>query len=414
MLRALPEGPARTAADTLVEAVGAVRPPALQVFAAMAEIRQTHNKTELLLTRGIRNGEEWADVEVRHQALGDALEAVLSAAAAAAEAVIDGSAEEVGEKDDLLAGEIDSATVRLETFRNDLASMVAQQDPNEIVWVAEDREGTGTLTSAPLEVGPILAEQLFSDQQTVIATSATLSAAGSMKFAADRLGLPEADSAEIGSPFDYEKSALLADVTDVPDPGGNGYQERIADALELMIGASEGRALVLFTSHAALRDAAARTRESLRARDITVLAQDVDGSPAELVNILRSRPRTAIFGTASFWEGVDVRGDALSLLVIVRLPFGVPTDPIHQARSGLKDDPFREYSLPGAILRFRQGFGRLIRDGRDRGAIVVLDRRITSRSYGPDFIRALPKCTRVRGPSETVATEVREWLDSSD
>jgi len=117
-----------------------------------------------------------------------------------------------------------------------------------------------------------------------------------------------------------------------------------------------------------------------------------------------------IFGTSSFWEGVDVRGEALSMLIIARLPFSVPSDPIYRARSEQYDDPFMQYALPGAILRFRQGFGRLIRDREDRGVVAVLDRRIFEKRYGTQFVDALPRCTRLKADSATVAERAREWL----
>ncbi len=407
LLRTMPGGAAKEAAARLAEAVEAVAVPAAALFGQMGTLREADRETELLVTRGVRNGDDWEAVEAAWSGLERALSAVSLAAAAAFELSGGGSEEGVA---DLLTGELEVASARLETFREGLRIMISEPDINDIVWLAEDGD-EGAIMSAPLEVGPLLADHLFSGLRTAIATSATLGAAGSMRFTAERLGLPEAETLEIGSPFDYERAALLAEVTDLPDPGGRAYSARVAAALEALITASKGRALVLFTSHAALRDAARRTREALRERGITVLAQDVDGAAGELVRVLRTRPGTAVYGTASFWEGVDIRGEALSLLVIVRLPFAVPTDPIHQARSALKEHPFLDYSLPAAILRFRQGFGRLIRDGRDRGAIVVLDRRVASRSYGPEFLRALPRCHRVRGGTAKVAGALEAWLE---
>src|SRR5262249_35008018 len=136
----------------------------------------------------------------------------------------------------------------------------------------------------------------------------------------------------------------------------------------------------------------------LERQGVRVLAQGVDGTPAELLEALRSRPGTVLFGTSSFWEGVDVVGDALSLLVIAKLPFSVPTDPVFTARSGLFDEPFRDYALPQAVLRFKQGFGRLIRHKSDRGAVVVLDRRLRSKSYGRVFLESLPAASVSQAP----------------
>jgi len=198
--------------------------------------------------------------------------------------------------------------------------------------------------------------------------------------------------------------------TDLPEPN---EPEHARDAAELLVDAcraSEGRALVLFTSYGALNAAYEQMKGPLEAEGILVLAHGVDGSPRQLLAALRENPRTVILGTASFWEGVDVVGEALSLLVIARLPFAVPTDPIYEARSALYDDPFDEYALPQAVLRFRQGFGRLIRSKTDRGVLLVLDRRIRSRKYGDAFLQALPACGVRDVPRREVAFEIDDWL----
>ena len=148
----------------------------------------------------------------------------------------------------------------------------------------------------------------------------------------------------------------------------------------------------------------------LEAEGILVLAHGVNGSPRQMLAALRENPRTVLLGTASFWEGVDVAGEALSLLVIVRLPFAVPTDPIYQARSALYDEPFEQYALPQAVLRFRQGFGRLIRTRTDRGVLLVLDKRVRQRRYGEAFLRSIPRCTLRELPGRDVAGAVEAWL----
>jgi Rad3-related DNA helicase len=174
--------------------------------------------------------------------------------------------------------------------------------------------------------------------------------------------------------------------------------------------ASAGRTLVLFTSHQAVRSTAAALRELLAEDDINVFAQGIDGSPQRLLRLLNERPRSVILGTAAFWEGVDVPGEALSQLVIARLPFPVPTDPIYEARSNEFDDPFGEYALPQAVLRFRQGFGRLIRGSTDRGVFVVLDSRIVRRAYGATFMDGLPDCeVRVLRAAD-IPFHVGRWL----
>jgi DNA polymerase-3 subunit epsilon/ATP-dependent DNA helicase DinG len=168
--------------------------------------------------------------------------------------------------------------------------------------------------------------------------------------------------------------------------------------------------LVLFTSHAALRSTHAAVHEPLGQEGVLVLGQGIDGSPKRLLNHLKANPDTVVFGTSAMWEGVDVVGKALSVVVITRLPFGVPTDPVFAARAELFDDPFNEYTVPQAVLRFKQGFGRLIRSWSDRGVVIIMDRRVQTRNYGRIFLDSLPKCTVKRGASRQMPQEVVNWL----
>ena len=187
---------------------------------------------------------------------------------------------------------------------------------------------------------------------------------------------------------------------------------RRSGALVELARPSGGRALVLFTSHSALRTVYALAAGPLQTDGIRVLAQGIDGSPRQLVRALKADPATVLLGTASFWEGVDVVGAALSVLVIARLPFSVPDDPIFAARSETFDNPFAEYAIPETILRFRQGFGRLIRHKDDRGVVVIMDRRIVSKFYGQAFLDALPQCTVVQRPLADLPRLAAEWLEA--
>jgi Rad3-related DNA helicase len=197
---------------------------------------------------------------------------------------------------------------------------------------------------------------------------------------------------------------------DVPEPGQPYYQHHLVEALIALVTALGGRTLVLFTSHGQLRQTHEALRGPLDAQRIVLLGQNIDGSRARLLDTFRSGPRAVLLGTSSFWEGVDVVGDALSCLVIARLPFTVPTDPVFAARSELFDEPFREFAVPQAILRFRQGFGRLIRSRGDRGVVAVLDRRIQSKRYGRAFLESLPDCTVRVGPAADLPAQAEGWL----
>ncbi|OAI41031.1 hypothetical protein AYO38_04735 [bacterium SCGC AG-212-C10] len=408
LLTSFPEGATRSAGEALESAVRSAVQPVAKCFDALARLAPARGEEErALVTGAMRASDDWEAVEEAWTGADRALRKASEKAGAASQLL---RSTALAEDPDVLAGEIETATRKLDDQRMLLESLLGRSDPAQIVWVAAERDGSGSINAAPLDVGPTLWEQLFSKKETVIATSATLSAAGSMEFAAQRLGLGEAGTVQLGSPFDYGSAVLLSAFTDIPEPGEQGYDDAIATAITELVLASEGRALVLFTSHGALRRAAQATRSALEEAGIVPLVQGVDGQPRQLTENLVSHPRSVIFGTSSFWEGVDVRGDALSMLIIARLPFAVPTDPIYRARSEQFDEPFAQFALPSAILRFRQGFGRLIRDRTDRGVVAVLDKRIYSKRYGEDFVGGLPRCTMTRGTSDVVAQRARDWL----
>jgi DNA polymerase-3 subunit epsilon/ATP-dependent DNA helicase DinG len=409
LLRAFPEGAASLAGKALEEAVTRAHGSLLPLFEALAvHVPRGSEDDRVLVTRAVRARETWTAVETAWAVVDRTLRDVTGRATAAARAITD---TRLVEEPDAIAGEIESATRKLEEARSMLELLMATTGDETIVWVGRERDGTGSLNSAPLDVGPTLWAELFSKRRTVVATSATLSAAGSMDYAVRRLGIEKPEMLQLGSPFDYKRSTLLAAFTDIPEPNDPGYTSAVAEAIVHLARASGGRALALFTSHSALRNAAAIVRSELESDGIVVLAQGIDGSPKQLTDNLKANPRTLLLGTSSFWEGVDIRGDSLSMLIIARLPFSVPSDPVYKARSEQYDNPFGQYALPGAILRFRQGFGRLIRDREDRGVVAVLDRRIWEKGYGAQFVSALPECTKFRGDSATVAERAHEWLE---
>ncbi len=269
------------------------------------------------------------------------------------------------------------------------------------------------LCAAPLYVGQVLEEYLFSLKECVVLTSATLSTEGHFEYIKGRLGLEDTGELLLGSSFDYMNAALVYIPDDIPEPGRSGYQQAVERVLIDLCRTTGGRTLALFTSHAALRASVEAIRTPLQGEDILVLGQGLDGSPRQLLQAFKANPRAVLLGTASFWEGIDIVGESLSVLVMARLPFNVPTDPVFVARSELFDNPFNEYSLPQAVLRFKQGFGRLIRTRSDRGAIVVLDRRIKSKYYGAAFLGSVPQCMVKSGPSRQISEEVAAWLKGS-
>ena len=303
----------------------------------------------------------------------------------------------------------------IELFRLRMSEFVSTPSAEMIYWLTR-RLATDETSghTAPLHVGGILNERLFHRCESVTLTSATLSIDGSFEYIRDRLSLEHADELRVPSPFDYERSSLLAIADDIPEPGEPGHQKRLQEALIEICTASDGRAMVLFTSHSALQTTYRAIKRTLEARQILVLGQRIDGSPRQLIERLRENPRTVILGTNSFWEGVDIVGDALSVLAITKLPFPVPSDPVFAARSELFDDPFGHYAVPQAILRFKQGVGRLIRSAEDRGVCAVLDRRIVSRRYGSTFVSSLPPSAVVVAPAADLAVEVGRFLSREE
>ncbi len=314
-----------------------------------------------------------------------------------------------------LAMETGNILDNLEELRSQLGSIISSPDDQAIHWVARDTSKRDmSFHAAPLDVGPTLAEGLYGRKESVVMTSATLSTEGNFDYFRRRTGLPE-DSEEllVGSPFDYQRAALLLIPEDMPSPTTEGYVGAITRALVDLGRSLGGRTMALFTSYSALRGVANRLRAPLQAEGIQVLAQSIDGPPQQLISRFTNNPRSVLLGTASFWEGVDLPNGVLQALVLTRLPFQVPTDPVVKARSEQYDDPFKEYSIPQAVLRFRQGIGRLIRRKGDKGAIIVLDQRVTGRSYGRSFLKSIPPCTLKPSSLSTVGTLAAQWVGAS-
>jgi DNA polymerase-3 subunit epsilon/ATP-dependent DNA helicase DinG len=296
-------------------------------------------------------------------------------------------------------------------FLHQMSIFITGSDANAITWMIHDRNrDVLKLATAPLEVATLLRERLFDQKASVVLTSATMSINGRFDYLQQRLGVDAAERIQLDSPYNYEDQVLLYLPHDIPEPRDDAYQSLLEQAIIDVAVAAEGRTLVLFTATSALRATYQSLAETLAAHDINVLAQGIDGSRKSILERFKSEPRSVLFGTASFWEGVDVVGDALSALIITKLPFAVPSDPIYAARAEHFVDPFNEYSLPQSILKFKQGFGRLVRAKEDRGVVVVLDRRLSSKRYGQQFLESLP-ATQVRtGPLRALSTVIRRMV----
>ncbi|HEU4759838.1 MAG TPA: helicase C-terminal domain-containing protein, partial [Dehalococcoidia bacterium] len=419
-----PASPLAGFADALRGAAGAVRPRlrevSRQLVGFLKEQAPEPQEPRLLLNRSARVQPDWANVEIAWENLRLTLQDVGSRLERLQAAL--GDAEGLGIANyEMLCADVAAVLQDVQGVVAGLAAGIEEDDPERVVWLEQDRgQGGFLLAWAPLRVDQLLRERLYADRTGVVLTGATLTSPdrqgrGSFAYLQDRLGLREDEKAEVrtlalGSPFDFERAALVLVPRDMPEPTWPDYLEALSRAIAALARASAGRALVLFTSHATLRAAHALVRDPLQPDGIEVLGQGIDGSPRHLVRTLLANPRSVVLGTASFWEGVDLAGEALSLLVMARLPFTVPTEPVFAARSALYDDPFGEYALPQAVLRFKQGFGRLIRSKTDRGVLVVLDRRIVSKSYGSAFLGSLPPCPVREAMLREMPGLVREWL----
>ena len=301
----------------------------------------------------------------------------------------------------------------IETVREQFSSILGNPMDDDIHWVSNDQvrgNATVSLNSAPLDISNTLAAELFQHKDSVILTSATLSTEGSFDYFKSRVGVGS-DSEEllVGSPFDYQKAALLLIPEDMPPPNSDRYVDAMVKVLTDLGTTMKGRTMALFTSYASLRAVAQRLRAPLMGEDVQVLAQSIDGSAQQLMTRFAEEPNSVLLGTASFWEGVDMPPGLLKALVLTRLPFQVPTDPIVKARSDQYESPFSQYSVPQAVLRFRQGFGRLIRNKEDTGTIVIMDNRITAKNYGNSFLKSIPPCTLKPSSLMTVGQLAAQW-----
>jgi predicted DnaQ family exonuclease/DinG family helicase len=372
---------------------------------------------ELRLTSAVRSQPVWSDFEIMWENANARLLEVsehLGTLCEQASASKDSSSEGLV---------LDAYAVKdsVESAVSSLREAIPEPDTDSVYWLRSQSGNRGTtINGAPLDVSAKLNEALFSSDRTVILTGATVAYEKSFERYRASIGMDGGSDLVLGSPFDYKKNALIVVPEDMLEPGAAGFANATADVLIDIAKASTtgdgdgaGRVLGLFTSISALDNARKAITPVLSQLGIRVIAQGADGSPARIMRMLADDGPTIALGTNSLWEGVDLQGASLDALVMARLPFPVPTDPIVAARSEQFDDGFLDYSIPEAVQRFRQGFGRLIRSRTDRGVFVILDNRIVTKNYGVKFQRALPKCTVRRVSTERLLPLLESWRNGT-
>lgn len=361
------------------------------------------------LTPRIREERAWSDIEIQWTQVAPHFASMVEGLTLFQDAFDDPILEDEPEFQRIRARLL-GITRFLSTAHSQLKSFIAQPAQNMIYWIESRNNRPTTLNAAPLHVGALIQEHLLEKKRSIIFTSATLRVMGSFEYMRERLGVDKAQELAVGSPFDYQSAALVYIASDIPEPNSHGYQKAVDETLIELLKATKGRALVLFTSYSQLTTTTQAITGPLSNQGITVLAQGGGSSRAQLLESFRKGEKVVLLGTRSFWEGVDVPGEALSCLVIVKLPFDVPDDPIVASRSEGYENAFNAYMVPEAILRFLQGFGRLIRTATDQGIVVVLDRRLLTKRYGSRFIDSLPDPLVHMGRRGDLPLVAERWL----
>lgn len=360
------------------------------------------------ITQQVRDQQDWQPIHLAGENASTTLSALDMSLRKAVAGVRDWLG---GNEPDQGVRELEIIRARLESAATLLQQAFAAPDPNRVYWFLQlSRAENLLLRTAPIDVGWLLRERVYGERRSTVFTSATLALAGSFDFFAARVGLRNFEELVLPSPFDYLHQALVCLPTDVATPDDEEFDRDVEEVIASVARRVGGRTLVLFTSHRQLRDVHNAIKQRVDLDEVLILGQGIDGQRRQLLKTFEENERPLLLGTSSFWEGIDVPGEKLSCVIMVRLPFPVPSDPVYAARAEMVRDPFSQLALPQAALRLKQGFGRLIRRSTDRGAVVILDNRILGRDYGKAFLDVLPPASRFVGPAAEVATKVGDWL----
>jgi DNA polymerase-3 subunit epsilon/ATP-dependent DNA helicase DinG len=358
-----------------------------------------------------RTQPEWTDVEFAWEDALSHLDPMLGHLESVSQALSEMAESGLEEIEDL-HNNINNVYRRLEEYQNNINALVFDPQEDQIYWAEiSPRKKYVTLEAAPLHIGHLMEKYLWHEKASVVITSATLTTNGEFDYIQDRLSAFDADTIALGSPYDFERSTLLYIPDNIPEPSDrNGFQRAIERGLINLCRTTGGRTLALFTSYAQLQQTSRTISPVLAEQGIVVYEQGQGASPHALLESFKTSDQAVLLGTRAFWEGVDVPGEALSVLAIIKLPFSVPSDPVIAARSETFENPFYQYTVPEAILTFRQGFGRLIRSHEDHGVVAIFDKRVLTKQYGRMFIDSLPTCSVQVGKLEELPRTAASWL----
>ncbi len=414
-------GPRAASQGPLVQKVDETRQAFERAFDAISDLAERHtgrsgtSERRLRLTPGLFAGAGWTAVKEGFSEAARKTVELMSEI----ERLVDRL--ELLSEEEGRAAEARASVRRLLNMANACRHLTDEGHDEDVRWVELPARAGGRfvkLAAAPLQVADRLEQALFGQMETVVITSATLSVGGSFDHLARRLGVDRLDqdrrrTLQLHSPFDYARQARLGVPRDAPAPTEPAFEDWLPEAVFRLAAASRGGALVLFTAWGLMTRAFELVRDRLEELGIEPLCQG-QAPRDKLLRRFRENESSVLFGTDSFWQGVDVIGPALRQVIITRLPFDVPSEPLIQARAeqiqAQGRSPFSDFSLPRAVLKLKQGFGRLIRSGQDTGAVVILDSRITARSYGRRFMASLPPVGFVDGTLDEVCDQLAEFF----
>ena len=407
-------GKLETFAVNVNETLGIMRALVRKYFRFLHEFAVTqnnNNRYQKRLLNSHRDSGSFANVQNAWKQLGEYLLVITDALAHLSSALQRYKKYQIPDFEEYL-GEFRSHQRFIEDLHELLEQFTNSPDPAWIYAIAPgDNADRTRIHIAPLHVGPMMESYLNERKESIILTGATLRTQGNFDHLQERLYADQFATMSLGSPFDYKRSTLVYVPEDMPAPSQrNPYQKMLERGIIDLAAALEGRLMVLFTSYAQLRETSRAITPRLALGEIAVYDQSFGTSRELLLESFKSADKAVLMGTRSFWEGIDIPGQNLSAVVIARLPFAVPTDPIFAARAETYSNSFQQYAVPDAILRFRQGFGRLIRSKEDRGIVAIFDSRVISKSYGSSFLESLPDCTIQYGAMDNLAPAATRWL----